>query len=151
MVPADNIIQQYGGKLELEYNSMAYLHRYDFRTALFVPIDNGPSTRPIMMSAFRSMPSSTSYEEQEGGGESDSKIEYPFETDITNTVFYSAKDGLNIAKSQGRFISINANAVSELATRVALHASHLKWMGSDIDHDHESNLEEDKAAFYSSW
>ncbi len=152
MAPPENIVQQYGGKLELEYNAMAYLHRYDLKKALFVPIDSGPPQ--AISGAFNS---EITHEE-----------EVPAEgtTDIfthNNTIFYSATDGYDMAKMMtakqsvvddehgggihtGKLISINVNNPAELEARVA-EVPHLQWMKWDFS----IYQKEDEVAFHSAW
>ncbi len=156
MALPENVIQQYGGKLELEYNALAYLHCFDFKKALFVPIDSGPLQ--TLSTAFSS-------------SEVTHKHEVPAEGTADmftgdETIFYSAadpkhrvfdkksstrqsvlgdersSDGIRI----GNFISINVNDQAELESRFA-EMPHLQWMNCNF-----SNYEmEDELAFHDAW
>ncbi len=150
MAPPEQVIQQYGGKLELEYDAPAYLYRFDFRTALFVPFGI-MTTQPTLLSAFNS----TGQENIE-----------PPETSkddslLSHTIYYSARDHFDdMAKTEllpvdggkngggihnGKFISINVKDASDLQDRVAQMPR--RWMNLDFS----KYIEEDKDAFHSAW
>ncbi len=151
MAPPENVVVQYGGKLELEYNAMAYLYRYDFKKALFVPIESGPPR--TISSAFSS--EITHEDKVPAGGTMD--IFAP-----NNSIFYSAVDGYDMAKTTtakqsvvdehgggihtGKCISINLNDSAELEARVA-EMPHLQWMKWDFS----IYQKEDEVAFHSAW
>ncbi len=147
MAPPEEVIQQYGGKLDLEYNALAYLYHFDFKTAHFAPIG---TMAPTISSAF--IPTQQATTEPPETSEDVHSL-------LPSTVYYSARDHFDddasktelvhvdrgsIVPRNGKFISINVNNASDLEERLAQMS---QWISFHIS----GYMEEDKDAFQSAW